>query len=129
MQVTERARGNTFAAVAAEYMADHGRKLRTAKEVQRKLDIDILPEWGDWPINEITRADVKALIRAKARTSPIAANRDLALIRGIFNWALEENIVDASPAVRIKAETEIERERVLTDDELRHVWRAAERDG
>ena len=123
------ARRNTFAAVAADFMEDHGRKLRTAAEYQRKLDIDILPHWGDRPITEIDRADVKALIRAKARTSPIAANRVLALVRSIFNWSLDEEIIAASPAARIKPEPEIERERVLTDDELRHVWLAAERIG
>ena len=72
-QEAQRTQRNTFAAVAADFMEDHGRKLRTATEYQRKLDVDILPAWGDLMITEIDRADVKALVRAKARTSPISA--------------------------------------------------------
>ncbi len=128
-RAAERERRNTFRAVAEEFMADHARGLKTAGEYQRKLDVDILPEWGGRLIADITRADVKALLRAKARTSPVAANRLLALIGRIFNWALDEDIITASPAVRIKPEPETARERVLTDAELRDVWLAAEKIG
>jgi hypothetical protein len=75
-----RTRKNTFAAVAADYMADAAKDLRRKDELQRKLDGDLLPEWGGRLIDDITRADVKDLIRRKARTSPIAANRLLALV-------------------------------------------------
>ena len=66
------------------------------------INRDLLPEWGDKPIATITRADVKSIIREKARTAPIAANRLLATISSIFSWALDEEIIGASPAVRIK---------------------------
>jgi integrase len=125
-----RARRHTFASVAAEYMATAAKDLRTKAELQRKLDIDLLPEWGERNITEITRADVKDVIRRKARTTPIAANRLLAFISAIFNWALDEDIIATSPAVRVKRPgTETERERVLTDAELRDVWEAAGRLG
>ena len=126
-----RTRRNTFGAVAEEFMVDHAKNLKptTRDEYRRKLDVDILPHWGSHPIATITRADVKELLRHKARTSPVAANRVLALVRAIFNWALDEDIIDASPAVRIKPEPEKERERVLTDTDLRDVWRAASRLG
>ena len=63
-------RRNTFRAVAEEFMADHAKNLRTKDEMQRILNRDLLPQWGDKPIATITRADVKALIREKARTAP-----------------------------------------------------------
>ena len=66
---------NTFQAVAEEFVADHAKNLRTKDEIQRYINKDLLPEWGDKPIATITRADVKSLIREKARTAPIAANR------------------------------------------------------
>lgn len=125
----ERKRQNTFRAVAEEFMQDHAKGLRTKGEMQRKLDKDILPEWGDRPISEITRADVKELLRKKARTSPVAANRMLALIGKIFNWALDEEIITASPAVRIKTEPEVARDRVLNEEELREVWKACDQLG
>ena len=106
-------------------MADHAKNLRTKDEIQRYINKDLLPEWSDKPIATITRADVKSLIREKARTSPIAANRLLSVISKIFSWALDEEIVGASPAVRIKRPgQEVERERSLTDDEIRVLWPA-----
>ena len=115
---------NSFASVASEFMLDHGSKLRTAGEYQRIINKDLLPAWGDLPIASITRTDVKALIRTKAQVAPIAANRLLSLISKIFTWALDEEIIGASPAIRLKREEESERERALTMDEIRAVWPA-----
>jgi integrase len=61
------------------------------------------------------------------RGNPIAANRVLAAVRKMFGWAVERDILTASPVVNVKAPgREIERERVLTDDELIAVWTAAD---
>ena len=104
-------------------MADHAKNLRTRDEMQRMINIDLLPVLGTKPIVSITRADVKALIREKARNAPIAANRLVSLISKIFSWALDEEIIQASPAVRLKRPgDEQERERSLTDDEIKTLW-------
>ena len=116
---------NTFAAVTAAFMADHAKDLRTKSEMQRIINADLLPVWGNKPIGSITRADCKTLIREKARTAPIAANRLLSLISKIFSWALDEEIIEASPAVRLKRPAmEQERERSLTTDEIHTLWPA-----
>ena len=116
---------NTFASVATEFMADHAKNLRTRDELQRVINVDLLPAWGDKPIASITRADVKALIREKARTAPISANRLVALVSKIFTWALDEEIIQASPAVRLKRPgEERERERSLIDEEIKALWPA-----
>jgi integrase len=120
---SQAARRNTFASVAEEFMADHAKNLRTKDEMQRMINVDLLPVWGDKPIASITRADAKALIREKARKAPIAANRLLSLVSKIFTWALDEEIIQASPAVRLKRPgEEQERERSLTDDEIKVLW-------
>jgi integrase len=117
------ARRNTFASVAEEFMADHAKSLRTKDEMQRMINVDLLPAWGDKPIASITRADAKTLIREKARNAPIAANRLVSLISKIFSWALDEEIIQASPAVRLRRPAEEnERERSLTDDEIKTLW-------
>jgi integrase len=116
---------NAFGAVAADFMQDHAKNLRTRKEMQRKIDVELLPHWGDRPIASITRTDVKALLREKARHGPIAANRLLALVSKIFTWALDEEIVQASPAVRLPRHAkEQERERALTAEEIKTLWAA-----
>jgi integrase len=117
------ARRNTFASVAEEFMADHAKNLRTRDEMQRMINVDLLPAWGAKPIASITRAEAKALIREKARKAPIAANRLLSLVSKIFTWALDEEIIQASPAVRLKRPgEEQERERSLTEEEIKILW-------
>ena len=97
--------------------------------MQRYINVD-LNEWHDRQIAEITRADIKELIRMKARTAPIAANRLLALISRIFSWALKEELVDASPAMKIdRPGKEVERERALSADEIKTVWAACDQLG
>jgi integrase len=116
---------NSFRAVAAEFMEDHAKNLRTRYEVQRMINADLLPAWGDRPIGDISRADIKALLREKASTAPIAANRLLSLISKIFTWALDEEIIGASPAVRLKRPSEEhERERSLSAEEIKILWPA-----
>ena len=63
----------------------------------------------------------------KAVRYPTAANRRLAWTRAFFNWAVAEDVIESSPAARVKAPAkEIERERVLTDNELRKIWSACD---
>jgi integrase len=62
--------------------------------------------------------------------APIAANRVLAAVRKFFNWCVARDILAASPCAGVKPPTaERSRDRVLTDDELRLVWAAAEKLG
>lgn len=119
----------TFGAVANAFMQDFAHSHRTRKEMQRKIDVD-LAEWHDRQITDITRPEIKELIRVKARTAPIAANRLLSLISKIFTWALKEELIEASPAIKIdRPGEEVERERNLTVDEIRIVWDAFDRLG
>jgi integrase len=103
-------------------MEDYAKNHRTRQEMQRKIDVD-LAEWHGLQINDIKRKDIKDLIRVKARTSPVAANRLLSLITKIFNWAVKEEFIEASPATQIdRPAKETERERSLSTDEIRIVW-------
>lgn len=57
------------------------------------------------------------------RGAPTHANRLLAFIRRFFNWAVDRDLIEASPATGIKARTvEISRERTLNQEELAAVW-------
>ena len=119
-----RAEASTFGAVAAAFMQDYAHSHRSRGEMQREINRD-LADWHDRPIAEIRRADIKELIRLKARTAPIGANRLLALISKIFAWALKEELIEASPATLIdRPGKETERERSLSAEELRTVWGA-----
>jgi len=74
------------------------------------------------PIASIRRADVKALVKEKAANSPVAANRILALVRTVFNYAIDEELIEANPAARLKPTPEAPRERTLNSKEIKSFW-------
>jgi integrase len=89
---------------------------------QRKLDKLILPTLGDTPVADLTRADIKELFLKKAETKPVAANRMLALINVILNYAIDEELIENNPATRIKKRTETPRDRYLSRAEIKTFW-------
>ena len=119
----------TFGNVAAAYFADPARRgggsLRSRAELERKVRVD-LDVWKDRPISGLTRADIRDVITAKHKASPVSANRLLALVRRIFRWAVREELIGANPAMDIEPTPETERERVLTIDEIARIWAGAD---
>jgi len=110
-------------------MTDYASEHRTRGEMQRMIN-SYLKEWHDRPICEITRGEIKELLRVKARTAPVMANRLLSLITKIFNWALKEELIESSPAMRIdRPGQETERERSLSAEEIRTAWTAFDKLG
>ena len=72
----------------------------------------------------LTQPRLGALIERVAERAPIMANRVLAVVRKMLNFAVDHDWIDANPAARVQKPTrEVSRERVLTDHELRRVWR------
>ncbi|HZN28892.1 MAG TPA: integrase arm-type DNA-binding domain-containing protein [Xanthobacteraceae bacterium] len=130
----QRAAPNSVAMVAAQFIERHCKRSnrpRTARETQRLLDLHVLPRWRGRLLRDITRRDVLDLLDRVVDTGkPIAANRVFSAVRKMFNWALERDILAASPCAGVKPPSaERSRDRVLNDDELRRVWRAADKIG
>jgi integrase len=112
----------TFNAVATDFLALHvatTRKARTGREYGRILRGYVLPAIGSKRIVDIRRADV-ARMHAKLSEAPYQANRALALVSAIWNWAArrEEVAVVDNPAKAIERYAEAGRERYLTSEEL-----------
>ena len=125
---------DTVGAVVAEFIAAHvkrNNRPRTAEETERLFNLHVLPHWQNRPIKSITRRDVHALLdRVIAGGSPIAANRTFSAIRKLFGWALSRDIVETMPTAGVTRPTEEKaRDRVLSDGELKSVWRAAAKIG
>ena len=121
--------GDAIADLAKEYIAKWAKpNKRSWRDDQRMLDAEVLPHWKNRKVKDLSRRDVRELIEAIAeRGSPITANRCLALIRKMLNFAIEKDWIESNVASRIqKPGTERSRERVLTDDEIRLVWTAFE---
>lgn len=95
-----------------------------AERDERMLDADVLPAWRERSVRDLTRRDVRALVERVAERAPIMGNRVLALVRKMLNFAVDYDWIDANPAARVqKPAHETSRDRVLTDEELRRVWR------
>jgi integrase len=128
-QRKEEERRNVFGRVAAQFMDRYvERELRpnTAREYRRLLQGPDTLEWRSRPISSLTKRDILDLLhRIEERGSPAAANRALAYLSKFFNWCIEQDLIVASPAARVRALTATRpRERVLTLEELEWIWRA-----
>ncbi len=96
----------------------------------RTFTVNVKPPWGKRPIASITRREVIDLLeKIDKERGPYMSNRTLAAIRRLFAWAVERDVIDASPAQNVKSVgKEISRDRVLMDDELGAFWKATEGD-
>jgi integrase len=127
-----RRQANTFAAVAADFLDRHAKKLAKREEAERIVKSEFVKRWAARPITDIAPQEVSAAIRAIVdRGAPYQAHNAFGYLRGLFNWAIGtgEYGLDASPVERLQpakliGKREI-RARVLTDVELRMVWQAA----
>ncbi|MCX7310249.1 MAG: integrase arm-type DNA-binding domain-containing protein [Alphaproteobacteria bacterium] len=124
----------TFGAVARDYLElHHKRNSResTFSEATRDFEKHSIAAWDQRPIASITRRDVIALIdRIVQRGAQVQANRTLARLRAMFNWAIAKDRLAVSPAAGIELPTQEQtRDRVLSDDELRWLWHACDEIG
>ncbi|MFI0415138.1 MAG: tyrosine-type recombinase/integrase [Candidatus Thiodiazotropha sp.] len=104
---------------------------RSWEKDQSTLDRDVVTEWGRRKAKEITRRDVVILLdKIVERGAPIQANRTLAVIRKMFNFAVSRDIVPSNPCLQVKAPApEKQRDRVLSTEEIKILWDALDRVG
>ena len=145
-------RKDTVAAVTEDFIKRHVSTLRSAEHVESLMRREILGQercrvrdgkegwangkdakWRDRPVTEIRRRDVVELVEGIAdRGNRHAARLLFAHVRSMFGWAVERSIygLDHSPASDIRITKLLgrfePRERVLSDQELRLIWRAAD---
>jgi integrase len=112
----------TFKAVATDFLDHHvkaKRKARTADEYERILTLHVIPALGSKRIVDLSRADV-AKLHTKLSESPYQANRTVALVSAVWNWAARSDEVSfaENPARAVERFAEKGRERFLTSEEL-----------
>jgi integrase len=100
------------------------KRKRSWAEDQRILQRDVVPTLGALKAKDLTRRDIARLLDSvAARGAPIAANRTLAVVRKMMNWALDRGEVTINPAAGVAAPSkERSRDRVLTDEEIKAFW-------
>jgi len=121
---------NTLKAICEEYIKGNGKNLRSAGWREQILERLVYPELGAEQIGGIKRSDIVRLLdKIEDENGATMADNTLAIVRKVMNWHVSRSDDFLSPIVRgmerRKPEERV-RERTLTDDELRAVWRAAE---
>jgi integrase len=135
------AAADTFKAIAEEYFKREGQRLRSVADRKAALERLVYPTLGDRPIAEIRRSEIVRLLdKIEAgemkdtdgdalKGGAFMAHNVLAYVRKIMNWHAARSDDFRSPIVRgmgrINAK-ESARERILTDDEIRAVWKTAD---
>ena len=126
--VTLRAAINQF----AERHLEPKYRPKPLKEAKRLLEQFLLEEndWGNRKITEITSDELCALLEEIVTAGhPVYANRVYSIIRTFFHWCSKapRRFVAISPCQDMEAPggKEDHRDRILSDDELRAVWKAA----
>jgi integrase len=127
------AQKDTLQAICQEYLDREGKNLRSLDWRKKVLARLVYRELGKRQIENIRRSEIVRLLDKIADESgPVMADRTLAIIRKIMNWHASRSDEFRSPIVRGMARTkpkERARSRILSDDELRAVWKAAEKAG
>ena len=125
------AEGDLVENVVSQFIERYAKtKTRDWRETERLLKRNVVERWPGKCLREITKPMVHAMLDAIAdRGSPIAANRVLAQLKVMCKWAVGRGIISTSPCDGVTApssERGRARERVLSDDEIRIVWKAAD---
>lgn len=85
-----------------------------------------MPIMKDKPLPKIERKDIRAVLSPVA-SKPATARNLFAVMRLLFNWAVDGGDLDRSPMEGLKPPASpASRDRVLSDQELEVVWRASE---
>jgi integrase len=115
----------TVRAVCEDYQTREGAALRSARWRRGALERLVYPTLGRRPVMELRRADMVRLHdKLSSENGPVIANRIVELLRRIFNWYSIRNEDFHSPIVRGMTTAEVSRDRVLSDTELRAIWKA-----
>jgi integrase len=98
-------------------------KLRTHADYEYFLKRFV--RYGDMRVSDISPHDINATVERLAH-SPSVQHRTYAVLRAFLRWAHRKHFLDRNPMKRMQAPPDSRpRERILSNDELARVWRAA----
>ncbi|MFO1097898.1 MAG: site-specific integrase [Xanthobacteraceae bacterium] len=120
----------SFQAVAENWLKRRvqAKGLRSGTKIQQTLQRHVFPVWGEREFTSIRRGDVARLLdHIEDNHGGRIADLVLSYVRSICNCFAARTEDYSSPLVPgMRRHGLQKRERVLTDDELRRVWRASE---
>jgi integrase len=122
---------NTLRAITDEFLAREGKNLRSAAQRRATFERLIFPRLGQRPIADIRRSEIIRLLDAvEDARGPAMSEKVHMALRRLFSWHAARDDEFRSPIVRgMRKTSTTRRSRILSDDELRAVWKATERVG
>jgi len=117
----------TVADALEEWYGDQiGPRYRVTRNIRGYVDRAVT-EFGNRRLQELTRAEIARFVRGYGKETPVAANRCLSVLKLALSWCVEMGYLDHSPGDgltrRIAGGEEQTRSRVLSDAEIREIWR------
>lgn len=122
---------NGFEACANDFIKKYCKpKLKTWEQIESAFVRLAIPEFKDRPVKDIRRRDIVDLLEKVAAKTPGQSNHLRAYLSKMFNWLLEREAVEVNPVVGIAQRYKPQaRTRILTDDEVKALWKATGRIG
>jgi integrase len=74
-------------------------------------------KFGDAKLTQVKKQTVRSYL--DAYPSPVAANRQIAVLKSAWNWTLERHDVPENPCLGVRLNRESARDRYVTDDEMK----------
>jgi integrase len=116
----------TFQRIAETYFQRKAAAHRSRRLTEATLARLVYPTFGQRPIDAISRSDIVRLLdRIEDECGPMMATRTLHIIGQVMNFHASRSDDFRSPIVKGMARgSEQPRSRILSDDELRAIWKA-----
>jgi integrase len=130
----ERQKNNTVKKLILDWYTGYVEKnIKRPETIKKQIDGDIIPLLGDKELDTLQTVDITvALDIIVERGAPVHANRVLSSIKQAFNSAVSRGRMQHNPAACIRAKdiggTEKPRERYLSLDEIKTLWRFLDSD-
>ena len=121
----ERRKAPTVKMLCEDYIEKHAKRFKKSwKEDERVLNREVIPIYGDRKAADIVKRDILRLLESIIeRGSPGMANNSFQVIRKMFNFAVEKDILPHSPCNGLKLPTKkTPRERALSETEIKTFW-------
>lgn len=121
----DRRNAHTVSGLVTDYLEKHAKRNKRSWEKDEEiLNRDVVPVWGQRKAEDITKRDVRNLLDGIiGRGSPGMANNCFQIIRKMFNYAVDHEILAASPCVGLKLPAQKNsRSRTLNEQEIKALW-------
>ena len=115
---------DTFGALVDKFLEQYRGRENTVIEVTRHLRRYAAPLHG-MAVRTIKLRDIADLLDRLVKDSgATTANRVRSSLSMTFVWAMQRGLVEGNPVIGTPKQTEKSRDRVLSDDELRAIWKS-----